>query len=110
MDNNTDIQARASTGGPEQITSAIGRLLENAYRDTGASRRAAQFLLSLWNGQRYKANLQELLYVDAGLFSDMQTVLHELYGKNAQLDTYVTEDRMRPVIELWGSAFESLGK
>jgi hypothetical protein len=77
MDNNTDIQAMASTGGPEQITSAIGRVLENAYRDTGASRRAAQFLLSLWNGQRYTANLQELLYVDAGLFSDMQTVLHE---------------------------------
>jgi hypothetical protein len=39
---------------------------------------------------------------------DMQTVFEELYRLNAQLDTFVTEDQIKPVIEGWGKAFESV--
>ncbi len=92
----------------DKIIGALERLLDSAYSDTGGSRRAAQFLLSLWNGARYKADLQELLYVDQAHFSDMEKVLQALYQLNAQLDTFVTEDQMKPIIEIWGQTFESI--
>jgi hypothetical protein len=92
---------------PDQLRDALDRLLDNAYGDTGGSRRAAEFLLSLWNGARFTANLQELLYVDKAQFTDMQTVLQALYQSKAQLDTFVTEEQMKPVIEDWGKTFES---
>jgi hypothetical protein len=37
----------------------------------------------------------------------MQTVLQALYQSKAQLDTFVTEEQMKPVIEDWGKTFES---
>ena len=89
-----------------KITGALESLLENAYRDTGGSRRAAQFLLSLWNVARYKVDLQELLYVESDQFVDMLTVLQEFYRLNAQLDTFVNEDQIKPIIEMWGETFE----
>jgi hypothetical protein len=92
----------------ENITAAIEHLLDCASGDTGGSRRAAQFLLSLWNGNRFKANLQELLYIDKSYFKDMQTVLQTLYETKEQLDTHVTENRMKPVVERWGAVFESI--
>lgn len=90
-----------------KIIGALERLIDSAYSDTGGSRRAAQFLLSLWNGARYKTDLQELLYVEQSHFEDMQTVLQALYQLNAQLDTFVNEDQMKPIIEMWGRTFEA---
>jgi hypothetical protein len=90
----------------DKIISALERLLESACRDTGGSRRAAQFLLSLWNGARYKVDLQELLYVESNQFVDILTVLQEFYRLDAQLDTFVNEDQMKPIIEMWGETFE----
>ncbi|MGC1953222.1 MAG: hypothetical protein WA970_11775 [Gammaproteobacteria bacterium] len=92
----------------DELRDALDRLLDSAYADTGGSRRAAEFLLSLWNGARFTANLQELLYVDTAQFTDMQTVLQELYRSKAQLDTFVTEDQMKPIIEDWGKTFASV--
>ena len=63
------------TQNSDQLRDALDRLLDSAYGDTGGSRRAAEFLLSLWNGARFTANLQELLYVDKAQFTDMQTLL-----------------------------------
>jgi hypothetical protein len=97
-----------TTENSDKLRDALDRLLDSAYGDTGGSRRAAEFLLSLWNGVRFKADLQELLYVAKAQFADMQTVFEELYRLNAQLDTFVTEDQMKPVIEGWGKAFESV--
>lgn len=97
-----------TTENSDQLRDALDRLLDNAYGDTGSSRRAAEFLLSLWNGARFTANLQELLYVDKAQFTDMQTVLQALYRSKAQLDTFVTEEQMKPVIEDWGQTFESV--
>lgn len=90
-----------------ELQNALDSLLKTANGDTGGSRRAAQFLLSLWNGARYKADLQELLYVDKDQFEDMQTGLKTLYQQKAQLDTFVTEVHMKPIIESWGQTFLS---
>lgn len=92
----------------EKITDALERLLNSAYGDTGGSRRAAQFLLSLWNGDRFKANLQELLYVDWKQFEDMKTVLQVLYDLKEQLGTFVTENQMKPIVEGWGQTFSGV--
>ncbi len=40
---------------------ALERLIKQAERETGGSRRAAQFLLSLRDGDNYQADLQALL-------------------------------------------------
>ncbi len=87
---------------------ALERLLKLAYGDTGGSRRAAQFLLSLWNGNDFKADLQELLYVDPDIFSDMQEVTKYLYENNYQLDSLVSQSEMNPVIERWGDVFRTM--
>ena len=87
------------------IENAIKLLLSHAASDTGGSRRCAAFLLSLWNGDVYKADLQELLYVDVDIHQAMMNVFQLLYGTNNQLDTYLTEQDMTPVIAQWGDVF-----
>ncbi len=91
----------------KELKDALNSLRQSAYGDTGGGRRAAQFLLSLWNGAKFKANLQELLYVDKDQFEQMQMVVSELYNAKEQLDVYVTENQMKPVIDEWGKTFAS---
>ncbi|MHB8698679.1 MAG: DUF7673 family protein [Sulfuricaulis sp.] len=38
---------------------ATNRLLKVATGDTGGAKRVTQFLLSLWDGHRYRADLQD---------------------------------------------------
>ena len=83
----------------------IDRLLPIARGDTGGSSRVAQFLLSLWNGYRYRVNLQDLLYIDNDIFQDMIQVLNDLHQTNTQLDTYLVENDIKPVIENWGDVY-----
>jgi hypothetical protein len=84
----------------------IYRLLPIACGDTGGSSRVAQFLLSLWNGNRYRVDLQDLLYIDDDIFQDMLQILNELYQSNTQLDTYLNESDIKLVIEIWGEVFK----
>ena len=83
----------------------IDRLLPIARGDTGGSSRVAQFLLSLWNGYRYRVDLQDLLYIDNDIFQDMIQVLNDLHQTNTQLDTYLVENDIKPVIESWGDVY-----
>lgn len=89
------------------MTDALERLLNHAYGDTGGSRRCAMFLLSLWNGDDFKVDLQALLYVDQGIFSDMLEVLRYLYTHNYQLDSLIGEAEIKPVIDGWGDVFRT---
>ena len=66
---------------------ALKRILDMAYGDSGGSRRCAEFLLALWNGETYPVDLQGLLYLDEELFTAMIRVLEHLYHTNTQLDT-----------------------
>ncbi len=82
-------------------------LVKHAEGDTGGSRRCAAFILSLWNGRRYRADLQELLYIDAGIHMAMMRVFHELYSHGWQLDDMLIEpEALDNIIEMWGLEFE----
>ena len=54
---------------------ALRRLLVVAQRDTGQSGVIAQFLLSLYNGYRFKFDLTEFRRLDHDLFEDCMAVL-----------------------------------
>ena len=82
------------------------RLLAMARGDSGGSGRVAQYLLSLWDGGLYRVDLQDLLYIDSAVFQDMTQVLNDLYQTNTQLDTYLKESDIEPVIENWGDRYK----
>ncbi len=84
----------------------VNRLLEVAAGDTGGSKRVAQFLLSLWDGFRYRADLQEVMYIDSDLFRDMVALWSYLYAHNLQLESIVTKEEIAPVIRVWGDVFK----
>jgi len=88
-----------------KINNSITMLLKHAAGDSGGSKRCAMFLLSLWSGDEFKADLQELLYNDAEIFSSMIFVLQYLYDTNSQLDSFVSGERIKPVIDVWGPVF-----
>lgn len=77
-------------------------LLKHARKDTGGGKRCAMFILSLWNGDEFHADLQALMYTDPDIFDAMIYVFRTLYGRNQQLDSVVTEDRIKPIYEMWG--------
>ncbi len=84
---------------------ALDRLMKHAYADTGGSMRVAQFLLSLWNGYNFKVDMQELLYTDSSVFSDMVELLQYLKRQNMQLSDLVSQSEIDPVIDSWGEKF-----
>lgn len=93
-----------------KFNNSIAILLNHAFGDSGGSKRCAMFLLSLWAGDEFKADLQGLLYNDAEIFSSMIFVLQYLYDTNSQLDNFVSGERMRPVIDIWGAVFKQSPK
>ena len=88
---------------------ALERLFEMAKRDHGGSRRCAKFLLSLWNGDTFQADLQELLYIDEQPHNDMMEVFQYLYKNNIQLESLVSEEAMKPILAQWGNTFDKSG-
>jgi len=58
--------------------------------------------LSLWGGESFKADLQDLMYCDADIFAAMLRVYQYLYANNQQLDSIVSENQIRPVLEMRG--------
>lgn len=88
-----------------KIEDALTVLIEHANGDTGGSARCAMFLLSLWDGSTYKADLQALLYNDQKIFLAMLTILQVFHANNEQLDSYVTSKQMGPIITAWGKQF-----
>jgi phage-related holin len=64
------------------------------------------FLLSLWDGTTYKADLQDLLYNDQKVFTAMLTIMQTFYINNEQLDSYITKKQMGPIITAWGKQFQ----
>lgn len=88
-----------------KIEDALTLLIDHAMEDHGGSARCAMFLLSLWDGAAYKADLQDLLYNDQNVFKAMITVLTTFYVNNEQLDSYVTSKQMGPIIKAWGKQF-----
>jgi len=84
---------------------ALETLFYHAQGDTGGSRRCAMFLLSLWNGANFKADLQELLYSDPQVFQAMIEILSYLYEHNQQLSSLVSQSEIEPVMKQRGRGF-----
>ena len=62
------------------INNSIAVLIKHTQGNSGGSRRCAMFLLSLWNGAKFKANLQEFLYNDSQIFYSMIWMLQQCCG------------------------------
>ena len=89
----------------EIFKNSLRLLFRHAQSDTGGSKRCAQFLLGLWNGTLFKADIQDLLYTDIDINRAMLCVLYHLHGGFHQLNTYVSKEQITPIIDTWGDAF-----
>jgi len=89
----------------DAVIEAIQEILSHAYGDTGGSKRCAAFILSLWDGGKYKCDLQDLLYTDSSVHHQFLMVMDFLHKTNNQLYTYVDESQVKPIIEAWGDVF-----
>ena len=90
---------------PQQIQEALELLFRHGRQDYGCARRCAMFLLSLRDGGTFKADLQEMMYCDNDMFAAMIRLYQYLYASNQQLDSLVSEDRIKPLIDEWGTTF-----
>ena len=90
---------------PEAVQEALALILAHARGDTGGSRRCAGFLLSLWDGDQYKVDLQSLLYIDSEIFSAFQTIMSYLYNSNNQLSSVLNRAAIKLVSNYWGDSF-----
>jgi hypothetical protein len=77
-------------------------LLQVASRDTGQARRIAGVLLSLWDGDAYRCDIQGVLYVDSQLFTAVVQLLVCLRAAGKQLDSVIEAAQIAPVIRMWG--------
>jgi len=84
----------------------LRRFLQLAQRDTSGSRRLAQVLLGLWDGARFRVDLQDLLNLDPNLFDQTLHLLRHLYHNDRQLDSILSYQQMLPVIQAWGPSFD----
>ena len=98
--------AAASEAPPTPITAdeaaALERLLAHAQRDSGQSRRVADFLLAWWNSCSCGAfDLTSLWALDAAIMADM-TIVFGLIGRiHRYPDSLGYEDEFKAVVQAW---------
>lgn len=99
-----ELQARYPQPTPptDDERAAIERLLVIAERDTGQSRRVANFLLAWWNAGRDGGfDLTDLWAVDAGIARDMVTVFCMVARVHSWPDTLGYGARFEPLVAAW---------
>lgn len=72
----------------ERGEAALRRLLPIAQGDTGQCRHVAAFLLSLYNGNRFRFDLTDLRCVDRAIFDDCLAVLQMDAQPQKEVHTY----------------------
>lgn len=93
---NVTLQKRA------QEIDALDRLIRIAKRDTGQSRRVADFLLAWWNASNCGSfDLTNLWAVDSDIAIDMQTVFGLIARIHAYPDRIGYEKDFHAIIEQW---------
>ncbi|HDR9128347.1 TPA: hypothetical protein QDB31_005442 [Burkholderia vietnamiensis] len=81
---------------------ALERLIEIARRDTGQSRRVADFLLAWWNaGQCGGFDLTTAWGVDDAIAADMVTVFGLIVRVNNYPDTLGYEAEFNAIVREW---------
>lgn len=91
---------------PEQMTpvecAALERLIEHAQRDSGQSRRVADFLLAWWNaGQCGGFDLTNLWAVDDAIAEDMATIFRLVARANSYPDTLGYGPQFEAIVRDW---------
>ena len=84
---------------------ALGRLVSIAQRDTGQSRRVADFLLAWWNARACGGfDLSDLWAVESAIADDMLIVV-ELIARHREYPTaYGLGTDFERLVELWRPA------
>ena len=77
----------------------LKQLLRIAQGDKGGGRRIASVLLSLWSGDSFKCDLQELLYLDGIWLRQILTLIAYLHERGLQLDCLVSQEEMNPILD-----------
>jgi len=81
---------------------ALERLIAHAKRDTGQSRRVADFLLAWWNcGRCGGFDLTNLWNVDAAISNDMAVVFGLIARVHAYPDSLGYEADFQAIIQSW---------
>lgn len=84
---------------------AILRLLEVAKRDTGQSRRCADFLLAWWNAKSNGGfDLTDSWSCDLQIRKDMLTVFHYILIHNDYPTVFGLGDEFEALVRLWRSS------
>lgn len=87
--------------------SALERLIDIAKRDTGQSRRVADFLLAWWNaGSCGSFDLTNLWAVDATICDDMVTVFAVIAKTNKYPDSLGYADDFKTIVHAWRPELE----
>lgn len=86
----------------ETFTISLELLLETSLQWHSGGRRCASVLLELWNSHHFRGDLQELITLEYELQAAIITVLNYLFQQGKQLDRFISEKRIIPVIETWG--------
>ena len=77
----------------------VKQLLRIAQGYSGGSRRIASVLLSLWSGDSFKCDLQDLLYLDGDRLRQILTLIAYLHQHGLQLDCLVSQEEINPILE-----------
>ena len=77
----------------------LKQLLWIAQGYSGGSRRIASVLLSLWSGDSFKCDLQDLLYLDGDRLRQILTLIAYLHQHGLQLDCLVSQEEINPILE-----------
>ena len=89
--------------GPQRM--ALERLIDIARRDTGQSRKAANFLLAWWNAQECGGfDLTDLWNVDRSIAQDMLTIFGLLIHSMIYPDTLGYGSDFNALIRAWRPA------
>ena len=83
---------------------ALARLIEIAQKDTGQSRRVADFLLAWHNAAENGGwDVTDLWNVDQSIADDMFTVLHLIRAEQRYPDDQGFKDEMQRIWQQWRS-------
>lgn len=88
----------------EQVKEAVDRLIVIAMRDTGQSRRVANFLLAWWNATDNGGfDLTDMWAVDSEITADMVTVFAFVAQRQVYADFFGHQKEMEAIWERWRS-------
>ena len=92
---------------PDNAKAALERLIDIARRDTGQSRKVANFLLAWWNAEACGGfDLTEVWGVDTAIAADMATVFALLTRCQQYSDTLGYRKQFEAIVGAWRPAHQ----